>query len=183
MHNHGKRHLNDKAKDFKASIFKLFSYNKRYIIYFILGLICAFATSILTLMGPDKLKDITNVITEGLLTGINLDKVKSIGLLLILLYSLSALFNFGEGIIMANITNNITKNMRSDISSKINRLPLSYFDKSTVGDTLSRMTNDIDMIGHTMNESFSTLIVSIQIAAFCICLFPFKTIAIFLYSP
>ncbi len=164
MHNHGPHGINGenaKAKDFKTSIKKLFTYNKTYFTLMIIGWISAMASTILALIGPDKLKVITDAITSGLRTGIDLDKIDKIGFLLVLLFSLSFLFNFIEGLIMANVTNRFSKEMRKEIAKKINKLPLSYFDKTTVGDTLSRVTNDIDTIGHTMNQSFSTLIVAI----------------------
>jgi len=159
MHNHGPQGINGenaKAKDFKTSIKKLFTYNKTYFTLMIIGWISAMASTILALVGPDKLKVITDAITSGLRTGIDLDKIDKIGFLLVLLFSLSFLFNFIEGLIMANVTNRFSKEMRKEIAKKINKLPLSYFDKTTVGDTLSRVTNDIDTIGHTMNQSFST---------------------------
>ncbi len=162
MHNHGpNRNLNAKAKDFSGSIKKLFKYNKSYLAFMLIGWISAFLSVILTLLGPDKLKEITNTITEGLMTGIDLDRIKTIGLTLVIFYSLSFIFNYIEGLVMSTVTNKFSKKLRTEISSKINRLPLSYFDKTTIGDILSRVTNDVDTIGHTMNESFSTLVVAI----------------------
>lgn len=160
MHNH-RTNPNAKAKDFSGSIKKLFSYNKSYFIFMIIGWVSAFLSVILTLLGPDKLKEITNTITEGLMTGIDLDKIKKIGLTLVIFYSLSFIFNYIEGLVMSTVTNKFSKKMRTEISNKINRLPLSYFDKTTIGDILSRVTNDVDTIGHTMNESFSTLVVAV----------------------
>lgn len=158
MHNH---RPTESPKDFKTSLKRLFSYNKKYFRFMIVGWISAALAAIMSLMGPDRLKEMTNIITEGLATGIDLDKVKTIGLTLIAFYAASFIFNYLEGIIMANITNKFSQDMRSAIAAKINRLPLSYFDKTTIGDTLSRVTNDVDTIGHTMNESFSTLVVAI----------------------
>ena len=103
----------------------------------------------------------TNVITEGILTTINVDKVKEIGLLLVTFYSLSLIFNYIQGLIMADVTNKFSRNMRSDISIKINKLPLSYFDKTTIGDVLSRITNDVDTVGQTLNSSIGTLVVAL----------------------
>lgn len=160
MHNH-RANPNAKAKDFSGSIKKLFSYNKSYFIFMIIGWVSAFLSVILTLLGPDKLKEITNTITEGLMTGIDLDKIKKIGLTLVIFYSLSFIFNYIEGLVMSTVTNKFSKKMRTEISNKINKLPLSYFDKTTIGDILSRVTNDVDTIGHTMNESFSTLVVAV----------------------
>ncbi len=160
MHNN-RTNGEDKARDFKSSIKKLFTYNTSYFKIMVVAWISAALSAILALLGPDKLKEITNTITEGLITGIDMDKIKTIGFTLIIFYSMSFIFNYLEGIIMATITNKFAKGMRSEISVKVNRLPLSYFDKTTIGDTLSRVTNDVDMIGHSMNESFSTLVVAI----------------------
>lgn len=156
--NKNKRNSNDKPKDFKASFKKLLVYNKPFIILVCIALILSMASSILSIIGPDKLKDMTNVIVEGLMTGINLDKIKEIGLILVCFYSLSLIFNYIQGLIMATVTNKFSYKMRSEISSKINRLPLSYFDKTTIGDVLSRVTNDVDTIGWTLNQSLGTLV-------------------------
>ena len=156
--NKNKRISNDKPKDFKVSFKKLLVYNKPFFVLVCIALILSMASSILSIIGPDKLKDMTNVIVEGLMTGINLDKIKEIGLMLVCFYSLSLIFNYIQGLIMANVTNKFSYKMRSEISSKINRLPLSYFDKTTVGDVLSRVTNDVDTIGWTLNQSLGTLV-------------------------
>jgi len=148
----------DKPKDFKASFKKLIVYNKPFIVLVCIALILSMASSILSIIGPDKLKDMTNVIVSGLMTGIDLEKIKEIGLLLVCFYSLSLIFNYIQGLIMATVTNKFSYKMRSEISSKINRLPLSYFDKITVGDVLSRVTNDVDTIGWTLNQSLGTLV-------------------------
>jgi len=148
----------DKPKDFKASFKKLIVYNKPFIVLVCIALILSMASSILSIIGPDKLKDMTNVIVSGLMTGIDLEKIKEIGLLLVCFYSLSLIFNYIQGLIMATVTNKFSYKMRSEISSKINRLPLSYFDKTTIGDVLSRVTNDVDTIGWTLNQSLGTIV-------------------------
>ena len=146
------------AKDFKGTITKLIKYDKILIRLLIISLILSFASSVLTIVGPDKLKDITNVITNNFMTSIPMDKVKSISTLLIIIYSLSAIFGYLEGFIMNEVTAHFQKKMRNDISKKINLLPLSYFDKTTVGDILSRVTNDVDNIGFTMTQSLSSIV-------------------------
>jgi len=156
--NKNKRNSYDKPKDFKTSVKKLIVYNKPFIGLVCIALILSMASSILSIVGPDKLKDMTNVIVEGLLTGINLEKIKEIGLLLVCFYSLSLIFNYSQSLIMATVTNKFSYKMRSEISSKINRLPLSYFDKTTIGDVLSRVTNDVDTIGWTLNQSLGTIV-------------------------
>lgn len=153
--------MSGKAKNFRSSIKKLFTYDSKLFRLMIVAWISAAISSILTLIGPDKLKEITNTITAGILTGVDVEAVSRIGFLLLFIYGVGAILNYVEGYVMAHVTTTYTKTLRSAVSSKINRLPLSYFDKTTVGDTLSRMTNDIDTIGHTMNESFSTLVVAV----------------------
>src|SRR5699024_8139979 len=114
-------------------------------------------------IGPDKLKEITDTITNGLMTGIDLDKVKKIGIFLIIIYSLSAIFGYIQGFIMNIVTNKFSKSLRNDISIKINKLPLKYFDKTSYGDILSRVTNDVDTICYSLNQSISTLVSSITL--------------------
>lgn len=157
MHN-GRKGKDDKAKDFKGAIKKLISYSKNFYPLMIIGMASAFLGSVLSILGPDKLKEITNIITEGIITGIDLEKIKSIGLILVIFYSLSFIFSYVEGRVMARVTSKFSKELRSKLSIKINKLPLAYFDKTTVGDTLSRMTNDVDNIGETLNQSLGTLI-------------------------
>lgn len=147
----------DKAKDFIGSIKKLLRYNRPFITLICIALVLSMFSSILSIIGPDKLKDMTNIITEGIRSGIDLNKIKHIGLLLVTFYSLSFIFYYIQGIIMASVTNHSAKKMRSDISNKINKLPLSYFDKTTVGDVLSRVTNDVDSISQNLNQSVTTL--------------------------
>ncbi|MBQ6687164.1 MAG: ABC transporter ATP-binding protein [Bacilli bacterium] len=151
----------EKPKDFKVAIQKLLKYNKSYVSLIIIALILSMISSILAIIGPDKLKDMTNVITKGLLTGIDTDKIKSIGIVLICFYAASLIFNYIQGLIMAIVTNKFSKNMRREISIKINKLPLAYFDKTTIGDILSRVTNDVDTIGQTLNDSIGSLVSSI----------------------
>ena len=160
MHNR-RNNMDSKAKDFTGSIKKIIKYNRPFIVLIIIALILSFAASILSIVGPDKLKDITNTIQEGIMTGIDLEKIKNIGLLLAIMYGFSAIFNYLQGFIMTIVNNKFQLMMRSDIDKKINRLPLSYFDKTTVGDILSRITNDVDTIGWTMNQSLSGLVSSL----------------------
>ena len=156
---HGPRNLgNDKAKDFVGSLKKIFTFNKKLIPFIVSALILSSLGSVLSIIGPDKLKEITNLITEGLRTTIDLDKVRNVGIVLIILYLFSFIFNYLQGYIMAVVTNKFTKGMRREISIKINKLPLSYFDKTTIGDVLSRVTNDVDTIGMTLNQSLGNLV-------------------------
>ena len=146
------------AKDFKGTIDKLIKYDKSLVKLVIISLILSFASSALSIIGPDKLKDITNVITNNLMTGIPVNEVKNIAIILVIIYSVSAIFGYLQGFIMNGVTAYFQKKMRNDISRKINVLPLSFFDKTTVGDILSRITNDVDNIGFTMTESLSSIV-------------------------
>ena len=142
----------EKSKDFKGTWMKIIRYCKRYLAVIIVALICAVAGTILTILGPDKLSDLTKVITEGIATGIDMERVKSIGLTLVAFYVGSAILSFGQQFIMATVTQNVTKQLRSDISVKINRLPMAYYNKTSTGDVLSRVTNDVDMISQSMRK-------------------------------
>ena len=146
------------AKDFKGTIAKLLQYDKSIVKLLFICLLLSFVSSALAIIGPDKLKDITNVVANNIMTGIPLNEVKDIAIVLIIIYAISALFGYLEGFIMATVTASFQKRMRNDISKKINRLPLSFFDKTTVGDILSRVTNDVDNIGFTMTQSLSSIV-------------------------
>ena len=147
-----------KAKDFKGSLLKALSYNKKYFPYIIIASFLSILASVFSIIGPDKLKEITNVITEGLTTSIDLNKIRNISFTLVILYVLSFIFNYIQGFIMATVTNRFSKDLRSKISVKINKLPLSYFDNSTIGDILSRVTNDVDTLGQNLSDSIVTII-------------------------
>lgn len=163
----GKGGANQKARDFKGTWSKLINYMKVYLPYIIVALVLAAIGSALQIIGPDRIKLMTNEISKGLpalvngvpvISAIDLDAVTKIALGLVLFYSLSALFSFVENFIMATVTAKISHKMRRDISSKINRLPLSYFDKTSYGDVLSRINNDVDSIGRTLNNSLDNLV-------------------------
>ena len=153
----------EKAKDFKGTWMKIIRYCKRYLAVIVVALICAVAGTILTILGPDKLSDLTKVITEGIATGIDMEGVKSIGLTLVAFYVGSAILSFGQQFIMATVTQNVTKQLRSDISVKINRLPMAYYNKTSTGDVLSRVTNDVDMISQSMNQSIGNLVSAVAL--------------------
>ena len=153
----------EKSKDFKGTWMKIIRYCKRYLAVIVVALICAVAGTILTILGPDKLSDLTKVITEGIATGIDMEGVKSIGLTLVAFYVASAILSFGQQFIMATVTQNVTKQLRSDISGKINRLPMAYYNKTSTGDVLSRVTNDVDMISQSMNQSIGNLVSAVAL--------------------
>lgn len=153
----------EKSKDFKGTWMKIIRYCKRYLAVIIVALICAVTGTILTILGPDKLSDLTKVITEGIATGVDMERVKSIGLTLVAFYVGSAILSFGQQFIMATVTQNVTKRLRSDISGKINRLPMAYYNKTSTGDVLSRVTNDVDMISQSMNQSIGNLVSAVAL--------------------
>ena len=153
----------EKSKDFKGTWMKIIRYCKRYLAVIVVALICAVAGTILTILGPDKLSDLTKVITEGIATGIDMERVKFIGLTLVAFYVGSAILSFGQQFIMATVTQNVTKQLRSDISVKINRLPMAYYNKTSTGDVLSRVTNDVDMISQSMNQSIGNLVSAVAL--------------------
>lgn len=148
-------------KKSEKSLSKLITYCKKYIPVIVIALISAIIGTVLSLIGPDKLSEMTDIITEGIMTSIDLEKIKSIGLILVAIYVISAILTFTQGYIMATVTQKVSKRLRSDISKKINKLPMSYYNNNTTGDLLSRVTNDVDTIGQALNQSVGTLISAI----------------------
>ncbi len=154
---------NDKAKDFKKSIANLIKYCRPFLIPVLVAVILAIISAILSIIGPDKLRKITNIITNGLLTGIDMAAIKKVALTLIIIYLISAIFGYIEQYIMAVVTNKFSKNLRKEITEKINNMPLKYFDKNSYGDILSRVTNDVDTLSMTLNQSLGNLVSSITL--------------------
>lgn len=157
----------EKAKDFKGAWGKLIKYCNKYFVVIIIALIIAAIGTVFQFIGPDRIKDMANEIGKGLpamingvpvLGAIDMTAVFNIGMLLVFLYATSAILSFVENFMMATITAKISKNMRTDISKKINKMPLKYFDKTSHGDVISRVTNDVDAIGQTLNQSLDGLV-------------------------
>ena len=232
MNHKGKGSSFDKAKDFKGSIKRLIIELGNYKLLIVISIFLAFLGSVLSIISPNRLSDMTDEISKGLIVNtknvkklskeimnnktynditinnvtisykdqiefitlmskynkdsdvsemykeidklpknirkviepkMNLTNIKKIALFLGILYILSALFTYIESIIMATVSNNFANELREKISKKINRLPLNYFDKHSVGDTMSRVTNDVDTIAQSMNQSLSTLVSSITL--------------------
>ncbi len=159
----GRRGPQEKAKDFKKSMLDLIKYCKPYFIPVLVSVILALISSILSIIGPDKLRKITNLITEGLMGSINISKIKEIAIFLIIIYVISAILGYLEQYIMAIVTNKFSKQLRKEIIEKINNIPLSYFDKTSYGDILSRVTNDVDTLSMTLNQSLGNLVSSITL--------------------
>ncbi len=153
----------EKPKDFKKAMINLFTYLKPYMLFLIIATILAGVGSVFSIIGPDKIKEITNLIISGLTTKINLSEIKRIAIFLITIYLIGAILVYIEHFIMATVTNRFSKKLRSEISEKINKLPLKYFDKTPYGDILSRVTNDVDTMSQTVNQSIGTFVSSLTL--------------------
>ena len=158
----------EKANDFGKAMKQLIVYLKNYLPAICLSVILAGAGTIFNLIGPGKLSDMTKLITEGLRGGIDVERVVKIAMTLAILYGLGFVFSVLQGQIMAVVTQRVSKGLRSEISKKINRLPLKYFDSTSTGDVLSRVTNDVDTIGQTLNQSLGSLVSAVTMFAGCL---------------
>ena len=157
----------EKAKDFKGSIGKLFAYMKQYHAAVAVVILCAIASTVFSVIGPDILGKATTELSNGLLakiqgTGsIDFTKIGQILLFVLGLYLLSTLFSFVQGWLMTGVTQKVCYRMRKDISEKINRMPMAYFESRTYGEVLSRITNDVDTLGQSLNQSITQIITSV----------------------
>ena len=158
-HNRGR--APEKSKDFKGAWRKLLRLCRGYLPAICIALVCAVGGTVLTLLGPEQLKKLTNVITEGILTGIDLNAVSDIGALLVCFYAASMLLSSVQSWTLTTVTQRVARQMRADISAKINRLPMAYFNRTSTGDILSRVTNDVDTIGQSLKNSFGALVSSV----------------------
>lgn len=161
MKKHDKGAKREKA-DFK-SFGKLLAYCKGYMPAIISAILLAVGGAVCTIIGPDRISDLTNTIKDGLMLGIDMRAVLDICVGLVIIYGVGAILSYGQQFIMATVTQRATKRLRSDINIKINRLPLNYFDTTTTGDILSRMTNDIDTISQTLSQSTANLVSAIAL--------------------
>ncbi len=158
----GRMGRGEKPKDLVGTWKKLLGYCKQYIVFIVIALLCAVGGTVLTLIGPDKLSEITKYIQQGLFSGtVDMDAVFKVGMTLVCFYVTSWLLSAVQSWIMATITQRVSKSMRKDISHKINRLPMWYYNRTSTGDVLSRVTNDVDTIGQSLNQSIGTLITQI----------------------
>lgn len=157
----------EKAKNFKGTIGKLLQYMKQYLPAIIAVLICAVASCIFSIVGPKILGQATTKLAEGVVAmltgvgGIDFTAIGQIILFLIGIYLISAFLSYIQGWVMAGISTKISYNMRKEISEKINRMPLAYFDRVSHGEVLSRITNDVDTITQTLNQTLSQMVTSI----------------------
>ena len=159
------------AKDMKKSLGSLVAYCKKYLPVIAIAICCAALSSVLSVIGPDYISELTAVIQSGIsFTGVNIDmdEIARIGFILIAIYAGSMLLNYCQSFIMNHVSTNVGRRMRSDISKKINRIPLKYFDTHNHGDTLSRVTNDVDTISQSLNMSIGTLVSALTTLVGCI---------------
>lgn len=145
----------------KFSLAGIARYFKPYTVMLIIAALLSIVGSILNLIGPRLISQITNYISAGLHGTIKISTIGHLGMILAIMYALGFVFNYVQGYMMATIAQRVSQNMRIDISRKINRLPLRYFDQNSTGDILSRVTNDVDTVGQSMNQSLSTVISSL----------------------
>lgn len=156
----------EKAKDFKGTLGKLFKYLRPYYFRLVIVVIFASASTVFAIVGPKILAKATDKLSEGIMAkvagtgGIDFDYIGQIILILVGLYLISALFSYIQGFITSTISQRVAYDLRTSISQKMDRMPLSYFDKHTSGDILSRVTNDIDTIAQSLNQSMSQVITS-----------------------
>ena len=165
--------VGEKAKDFKSAVKRLVKELGKFKILIIIALILAIAGAVLSISAPDRLSKLTDEIQAGIIPKmengqiimpeINMDAIKSIAISLVILYLCSAICTFIQSICMTEVANNFARSLRTRISVKINKLPLSYFDRHQSGDTLSRVTNDVDTIAQTMNQSLGSLVSNITL--------------------
>lgn len=153
----------------KASFYsRMKPYIKGFQFPFILAVIGAIISATITVIGPDKLKEITNTIMDGLtptkmgtIPGVDLDKVGEIAMTLAVLYGVSAVVGYIQNFTVATIVQRFSQRLRAAIQVKIDRVPLNYFDSHSQGDTLSRVTNDVDLLAQSLNQSLGTLVTSV----------------------
>lgn len=157
----------EKPKNFKKTLLKLIKEMKPYYIWLIIIILFSILGTIFTIVGPKVLGNATTELYEGVLNkisgtgGINFNKIYKILMTMVVLYIISAVFNYIQGIIMATISQKYTKNLRTKVNKKINKLPMNYFDKKNTGEILSLITNDIDTIGQNLNQAATELITCI----------------------
>lgn len=166
-HGHGGAAMGEKANDFKGTMKQLMKYMSEYKVALIAVLLFAIGSTVFSIVGPKILGKATTKIFEGLMAkvsgtgGIDFGAIEKILLILVCLYIVSALFSFIQGYIMSGISQKISYEMRNQISEKINRMPMKYFDTKTHGEILSRITNDVDTLGMSLNQSLTQLITSV----------------------
>ncbi len=142
----------------ESSFLKLLKYCKKYTVHIVIALIGSVIGTLLTLLGPDKLSEMTDIMTNGLMGELDLEGITSIGLTLVMIYAVSFILSLTQGLIMTQVIQRVSKQLRTSLTVKINRLPMSYYNQTTTGDILSRVTNDVDTLGQSLNQSLTTLV-------------------------
>lgn len=175
-HGPGAMAVGEKAKDFKGTMKKLLAYMRRYLPSIVLALLCAVGGTVFSIFGPKILGQATTKLFEGVIAmltgtgGIDFGAIGQILLFLAGLYVLSALLSYVQGWVMAGIATKVSYAMRTDISQKIDRLPMSYFDRVPHGEVLSRITNDVDMVTQTLNQSLSQVVTQLTMIVGVLCM-------------
>ena len=147
------------------SLKKLAAYIKKYIPIMAIALVCAIAGAMASIIGPEKISDLMDLIIDGIMTGIDLDAVAKVAFTLVAIYLTGAALTYAQQFIMATVTQKTTRKLRTDIDNKLNRLPLRFFDRTSKGDILSRVTNDADTISQTLSTSLANLVSSLALFA------------------
>lgn len=189
----------EKAKDFKGTMGKLLGYLKNFLPGIVLVLVCAAASTVFSIFGPKILGQATTKLFEGLIAmltgsgGIDFGAIAQILIFLTCLYLISSLLSYVQGWVMSGVATKLSYSLRKDISEKIDRMPLSYFDRVPHGEVLSRITNDVDTITQTLNQSLSQIVsnVTMMIGVLCmmlsispimtmiaLCILPFSVIIV-----
>ena len=164
---HGGMMPGEKAKDFKGTFAKLLRYMGRYKLALIAVMIFAAGSTVFTIIGPKVLAKATTELFNGMMAkfagtgGIDFGRIGQILILLLALYGVSALLSFVQGLVMTEVSQKLCYRFRREISEKINRMPMAYFESRTVGEILSRITNDVDTLGQSLGQSITTLITSV----------------------
>ena len=175
-HGPGAMAVGEKAKDFKGTMKKLLAYMRRYLPSIVIALLCAVGGTVFSIFGPKILGQATTKLFEGVIAmltgtgGIDFAAIGQILLFLAGLYVLSALLSYVQGWVMAGIATKVSYAMRADISRKIDRLPMSYFDRVPHGEVLSRITNDVDMVTQTLNQSLSQVVTQLTMIVGVLCM-------------
>ncbi len=163
MHNmrHSHPGIHTQPVDMKSAWGKLLRFAKPWLPMGLTGLALAMVASIFALMGPDKLRDMSNTIQAGLLGALDMDAILRTGIFLVALYALSSLGHYIQNLLTTTFTQRVSQALRGSISRKINKVPLGYYNGVSFGDVLSRVTNDVDTIGQTLNQSLGGLVTAI----------------------
>lgn len=156
--------MRDNKKEIRP-LKELFAYCRRYLPVILVSLLLGGAGAVFSVIGPDKIADMVNVIEQGLTGSMDLEKIGQIGGFLAILYGLGGVFGYGQQFILTTMTQRMSQRLRTEISEKINRMPLRYFDTNSFGDILSRLTNDVDTIGQMLGSGIGTLVSSATLLA------------------